>query len=611
MKTNVKSHESNCTKIKERLAIAKEKQADDSKILQWLSSHDHRRDYQNIQHVTKTDKEYKDHCEWVFSNNSFEDWRQVGQGSILWLQGTIGTGKTTTMARIIQELQRDLLIDARGTPVAYYFFNKAQSESASSLNTENCLLSLARQLSWNSIDSKVHPAAKKKFDQLRDSADNSDSKLSIAEVEDLLFRLLSGRDTYLLIDAIDECNSGEYGKLLTSLKTIISRISLHEEKKHRVHLLMCSRSDTPVQNYFPTDPTITTSSSSSEADLDVFVDTELNRLSEIKNGHLFFTSDKNFPDQLKIILKKQAQGLFRWVEIQIAVFTNDDYFMMDERSIENGLEELGKRTMNWTTGTKNRDILFEEYERLFARLSGSEHLKERAVRMLQLLSCRGRFLHIGALAQAMTSYEGPPNKAITPTDVRRCLAGFVSEPNTSLGPRITLAHASVFEYLQTSATAHHFTISAMHLDVTSLILTHLKSLKNPQLPYAGIEYSETDFTYGLRHEWFLKFRKMPDLTRMAVLNFSKNCGAALTESEPSSSCELVKSLCEFVPSESFVIWLHYYRSFPSRTPGFEKFGEILAQYTQLPVSFLGVEEMSDRARFWKTTEYWRMNGQSL
>jgi hypothetical protein len=532
---------------------------------------------------------------------------------MLWLQGTIGTGKTTIMAQINQELQRNRMIDATGTPVVYYFFNKAHTDSVSSLNAESCLLSLARQLSWNTVESKVHPAAKKKFDELRDSSGDSDSKLSSKEVEDLLVSLLSGRDTYLLIDAIDECNPGEYGKLLTSLKTIISRISLHEEKKHRVHLLMCSRSDTPVQNYFPTDPTITTSSSSSEADLDVFVDTELNRLASIKNGHPFFTSNESFPDQLKIILKKQAQGLFRWVEIQIAVFTNDDYFMMDERLIKNGLEELEERTMNWTTGTENHDILFEEYERLFARLSRSEHLKERVIRLLQLISCRGSIYYVDALAQAMTWYEGPQNKEITPMDVRRCLAGFVSENNPSGRLQLSLAHASVLEYLQTSATANRFTISAMHLDVTSLLITHLKNPTNPPLSYAGTDRSEINSYYRLdQQQWTTKLMELPAFTQMAIERFPRNCEIALTESEQSSSRQLVESLRDFVlGEESFVAWLHYYMTFYRVRFDFEKFGDVLAHYTRLPISFSAVNDRSEIRNFWDITRYWRMEGQSF
>lgn len=590
---------------------------DDLKLLQWLSSHVARDDYKKIRHRTKTDEEYKDHCKWILTEHSFKTWRQLGKGSALWLNGTIGTGKTTIMAQIYQELQKDPWIDVRGIPIAHYFFDKAQGGSTSSLKSEACLRSLARQLSWDAINSEIYPAAKDSFNQARDELSTSDSTLDYEEVEELLVKLLSDRDAYILIDAIDECNAGEYGKLLTSLKKIMSR-SPNKEGKQGVHLLLCSRSDTPVKTYFPQVPTISTNSQSSKNDIEAFVDTEIDSLAKIKDGLRFFTSEKNFPAQLKKLLKQHARGLFRWVEIQIAVFTNDNYFF-DDKSIEDELENLKTRTINRTPGRENCDILVEEYQRLFDRLK-FEHVKERAIRLLQLLSCDGVFFGAEVLAQAMTLLE---SRKVTRSDVRSCLVGFVSEnqkASRSLTP-LLLAHASVLEYLQTTATADRFTRSAIHIDAASLYLTSLKAMTNPGLPYAGTrELATISNKQQLRNacdhlevRWREEFWKLPSVYQCSCAFWLSQCKVALCESENSPSRNvLIESLREFILDEAFSIWVHFHRTQFQCVPLRDKPGHVITSAIGLCVPYLecldsGLSRaLSFDAKFWDSKQYWQV-----
>jgi hypothetical protein len=168
LQTIIKRRETNCNSIKTQITILKDSQDQDFEILEWLSSHDIRGSYKSVLERTKIGKEYSARCQWLIDHDAFEKWYTPGKDSVLWLKGTIGTGKTTLMARAITEMKQSALIEEDKMPLAIFFFQQASGSSPAILSVEACLRSLARQLSWTTGSS----APRKSTPQLKQNTAN-------------------------------------------------------------------------------------------------------------------------------------------------------------------------------------------------------------------------------------------------------------------------------------------------------------------------------------------------------------------------------------------------------------------------------------------------------
>lgn len=152
-------------------------------------------------------------------------------------------------------------------------------------------------------------------------------------------RLVSDRDTYIMIDAIDECKDPE--GLLQLLRELTLALNEDIDEHEPLHLKLCSRVDQPIQDYFHDCVTIPMSPAASEADQTFYIESEIDRMSKLKSGSLFFSSEKRYTDRLKKILIEKAEGLFRWTEIQIEKFMKR---RREEGEIEDEFEWLESHT---------------------------------------------------------------------------------------------------------------------------------------------------------------------------------------------------------------------------------------------------------------------------
>lgn len=215
----IKSREINCINVRNLIALEKENEEQEAKIPKWISSHDIRGSYQSVLERTGIDTKYSACCQWILNDTKFEEWSRQGNTSVLWLKGTIGTGKTTLMARAIQEMENSAMTQIYGMPLAKFFFQKATDSSAKLLSVEIFLRSLVRQLSWNKTDEKIESLVEEKYNNLHNQH-SDDSLLSTRECKKLLEKLLSERETYIMIDAVDECEKPH--ELLSELADLIS-----------------------------------------------------------------------------------------------------------------------------------------------------------------------------------------------------------------------------------------------------------------------------------------------------------------------------------------------------------------------------------------------------
>lgn len=293
------------------------------------------------------------------------------------------------------------------------------------LSVEICLRSLVRQLSWSNTDEEIEPIVKGKYNDLYNQH-RDDSLLNTQECKKLLKILILKRETYIMIDAVDECEKPH--DLLLQLADLISPEPNIQKGRQALHIMLCGRDDLPISDYFINCFTITTNSADASEDQNFYIDREIDRICRTRQRSRFVSSSKEFPSRLKKILKEKGGGLFKWIEIQL------DIFRLKNFRIDNEIEEQ----LEWLkTHTKN-DELDKEYARLFALLEENppnDELAlntlpndELALKMLRLIACSELDLRAEDLAEAMTASKYVNDGTeLTPDDVRRILVGFISE----------------------------------------------------------------------------------------------------------------------------------------------------------------------------------------
>ena len=565
MQAEIKSRETNCNNIKNLIALEKENQEQEMKILKWISSHDIRGSLQNVLERTGIEMKYSARCQWILNHTKFEEWSRQGNSSVLWLKGTIGTGKTTLMARAIQEIRNSAMTQIYGMPLAIFFFQKASDSSTGLLSVEICLRSLVRQLAWNSTDEEIEPLVEEKYNDLcNQHSDNS--LLSTQECKKLLQNLISERETYIMIDAVDECEKPH--ELLWELAELISPVHNMQRKQQPFHLMLCGRDDLPISDYFDNCLMIATNSEDTSEDQKFYIDHEIDQICHRRKNSLFVLSSKDFPSRLKKVLKEKGGCLFRWIEIQLDIFRVKNFRTCNE--IEDQLEWLGTHT--------KLDVLDREYARLFALLKehppfdqlslGSLPNDELALKMLRLLACSEFELGAEDLAEAMTASNYiNDDMALTPDDVRRILVGFISEakptrlikrhPTGSRVSIVQLAHSSVFEYLTDDIKG--FSASAKHSEAALLCFSRIsESERQPELyPKAGLSFSFSETAAQEKTSYFLKY---------SYIAWPIHCRRAFDE-DP--RCLLLEQAKNFILSDGYMRWNkaicspHLNREFPS------------------------------------------------
>jgi hypothetical protein len=149
-----------------------------------------------------------DSYRWVLDNPTFQQWQQDAHSPLLWVKGNPGKGKTMLLCGIIDELEKT----AASTVSVSYFLCQATD---SRINTATAVLRgllymlLSQQPSLLShIHIKHNKAGKTLFE-------DANAWIALTEIFVDVLQDARLRTTYLIIDALDECVTGDLPKLLS------------------------------------------------------------------------------------------------------------------------------------------------------------------------------------------------------------------------------------------------------------------------------------------------------------------------------------------------------------------------------------------------------------
>ncbi|KAH9052799.1 hypothetical protein EDB87DRAFT_1691449 [Lactarius vividus] len=332
----------------------------------WLSPVD-----PSTNHVIAQKAQHKGTTVWFFQGNIFIEWKSTGTGTLLWIHGKPGSGKSVICSSVIQDIMA--VCKAGSALMAYFYFDFRD------LKKQTCrdlLLSLVSQLSTRSIPycDILHHVYETHEDGTRQPSDDT-LKSCLKE----MLRLPGQGSIFIILDALDECpdSSGIPSPRDEVLQLVKELVELHLQGLH-----ICATSRPEVDIRAVLEPLASRSvslhnQSGQTSDISDYIRNVVN-LSSSAAMRRWRVDDKKLVIET---LTERADGMFRWVFCQLDALRH--CFPPNLRQFLNELPET----------------LDETYERILRGINKAQ--KDNAHRLLQCLAVAVRPLRVEELAELL------------------------------------------------------------------------------------------------------------------------------------------------------------------------------------------------------------------
>ncbi|KAK3317580.1 ankyrin repeat-containing domain protein [Cercophora scortea] len=398
----------------------------------------------------------------VEDSEEFEVWKQA-PGSLLWLHGNAGSGKTILSSSVIRHLWRKRASDPE-TALAYFYFSFSDSRKQ---NVLDMLASLLKQI----VSQRPNiPLSFKDLGVYKERGERPD----IGTLETVIIASVCGFSAvHLVVDAMDECPTinGERRKLLNSIRRIV------EKAPDNLHMFCTSRNEADINTAISP---LLTSSSRAAIDLTKHRDAVDHDILVLINATLSSDDYSSWPDDIKAEVRdaitKRADGMFQYVHYQLEALRE----LSSPAHIRTALQDL-------PIG------LDATYDRVLKRINPK--FQPQVLSALTWLAFSKEVLTLKQLAEVFNIRPGrtpaydDAERLFQPQDVLKYLPGLVhvneqpdvdlmraespstfsfsDDSSSAVGSRyqyVRLIHFSVKEYLISSriaqsAVASHFSLS--------------------------------------------------------------------------------------------------------------------------------------------------------
>ncbi|KAF8146678.1 ankyrin repeat-containing domain protein [Mycena galopus ATCC 62051] len=353
--------------------------------------------------------------QWLLASDAFVDWED--NAGVLWIEGSSGTGKSVLSATVIKNLfEEEKRLMAHPPAIAFFYFDFRNKEAQS---VEIALRRIVLQLSAQA----PHPyETLNKHYQLS----NGQKLPSCQDLHSILRRLLHelGR-TYIILDALDECNSIDF-------KQIVALVSvLRAWKETPLHLLFTSQNRDVFTKGFSGVARIVLDVNVTQKDIEFFVSSELQTNSDLEAWQ---SNATRVTEQITI----KSNGMFRLATCLLMELAH--YVYPEDADLEQALESLP-------------NDLVGIYDRFMLAIPKNWFLyAEAALRWIMFNEEDWQAdLDLSALADAVAfdfsnskQFTYKPNRQETnKSAIPKWLAGLITVSEKT----VTLAHASVQDYL--------------------------------------------------------------------------------------------------------------------------------------------------------------------
>ncbi|KAI1170236.1 hypothetical protein F4777DRAFT_584117 [Nemania sp. FL0916] len=273
--------------------------------------------HQSVKERTGVDDPDSIAGKWFLEAGEFISWvweiqHNKMERRMFWLKGSMGTGKTTLICRIISHFEEQPIVGLRFVP--YYCYASGTSKESKAPKHETIIRALCRRLAWNN-DGTVAKAAKEFYDKNKDK--DEDALFTVKSTWKPLLEALvaSSKDTLVfLVDALDECESTEQYRLFLQLLRDLPKTPKGP------YFLISSRPHVQVRDYFQDCIQFDALHEDAEQDMTKFIADRIDSKNDGAWAKSIFFHDDRLRSRLERALYRNANGMFRWVEIWLGIF---------------------------------------------------------------------------------------------------------------------------------------------------------------------------------------------------------------------------------------------------------------------------------------------------
>ncbi|KAH8691230.1 ankyrin repeat-containing domain protein [Talaromyces proteolyticus] len=294
---NLDTVNTNIQRVRSKLELS-EKNEKSRQMLQWLCSVD-----PSTNHEAAQSKREPGSGMWFLEGSEFNAWKV--SGSVLWLNGEIGRGKTVLCSAIIEDLKSYCQVE---TPcqLAYFYFSFTDPRTQSAVT---CISSLLRQLCENrGIPERLEILYDKKTKESRHEA----SFEEITYFLELIIRDIGC--VFIVLDALDECLPGVDGRYRQQMIQWVYNIT---SSCPNVRLSFTSRSD---MSSYDIVEVITRHPKLVKVSIDAAKTREDMRLhlsEQFRNHPTLRKAQEISKINISNVFLERADGMFQWVDCQL------------------------------------------------------------------------------------------------------------------------------------------------------------------------------------------------------------------------------------------------------------------------------------------------------
>lgn len=268
----------------------------------------------------------------MLENAAYQQWRRTENTQVLWIKGDPGKGKTMLLCGIIDELTalEHSTNQQPGVLVSYFFCEAADARS-------NDATSVLRGLIYLLADKQ--PSLIRRIQKKHDHAgkalfEDANAWFAVSGIFTEILQDLQSKDTYLIIDALDECTPGDLPKLLNFIQASSSS---------RVKWIISSRNQPQIERRIKVDQHWVTLSLEQNAEhvsrsVDEYIKLRVANLSSI-------AEDETLQGEVRNIMRRKAHGTFLWVSLVIGELDAASSWEVQHivKELPEGLKEVYRR----------------------------------------------------------------------------------------------------------------------------------------------------------------------------------------------------------------------------------------------------------------------------
>ncbi|KAM3074219.1 hypothetical protein ACMFMG_002959 [Clarireedia jacksonii] len=231
---------------------------------------------------------------WILENSNFQQWRNSLQMRLLWIKGDPGKGKTMLLCGIIDELSKSTFDAA----LLSYFFCQATD---SRINNATAVLRGLIYMLVGQQPSLVSHIQKKHDDAGKALFEDTNAWVALAEVFTKILQDPSLDSTYLIIDALDECEE--------DLSVLLDFIVRNSALPH-VKWIVSSRNVSDIEQRLRSQARLSLEITETAEQVSLAVDAYIKHcVSQLPN----LQDDEKLQAKVRDAMRLKANGTFLWV----------------------------------------------------------------------------------------------------------------------------------------------------------------------------------------------------------------------------------------------------------------------------------------------------------